>query len=210
MKDLILGIDPGLTGAFAFYDPAIKKIRSLGRMALMPKGKKKQIDAHELARQWDNEIQLTKYAVIELVSAREGQGVVSMFTFGQTLGIVQGMIAAFQIPIVFVSPQMWKGCLKLSSNKGESRSLATALFPGLGFEKKSDDGRAEACLLAVYGALYHGNSIPLPKSRGAVASAEEKRAPRSGDGVRKDSDKCPVCRESECWYAHCRLSRDRS
>jgi hypothetical protein len=191
-KSLILGIDPGLKGAYAFFSSQTENIVQLGKMPLIPKGRKFQIDAHQMAKDIKNSMLQTRFAVIEHVAARPGQGVVSMFTFGQTMGIVQGMVAAFQIPIVFVDPQAWKTPLQLSSDKYESRLMASKIFPGLDFSKVSDDGRAEACLLAVYGALYHEkrfieDAFSVPRESERMASNEKKRSSRPRNGPGKNS-----------------------
>ena len=92
-------------------------------------------------------------AVIEQVAAMRGQGVTSMFRFGQGYGQVEMAIAAQRLPVHYVTPQKWKGYFGLSRDKGVSRSVASQRFPSIAtqFARVKDDGRAEACLIALYG-----------------------------------------------------------
>jgi len=94
-------------------------------------------------------------AIIEQVAAMRGQGVTSMFRFGQSYGATQMAVAAHKIPMQFVTPAKWKSYLGLSRDKGVSRSLASQRFPKQAdlFKRVKDDGRAEAALLALYGKL---------------------------------------------------------
>jgi crossover junction endodeoxyribonuclease RuvC len=91
--------------------------------------------------------------VIEHVHAFKGQGVTSMFNFGKSYGTALGVIGALKIPTIHVSPTKWKKYFGLSANKEEGRKLAIDKWPAcLHFRRKKDHGRAEAALLAVYGA----------------------------------------------------------
>lgn len=145
---VIMGIDPGVTGAVAFYFP-----EAVGRVAVddVPVAGG-EINAPELAR--IIRIHRPTLAVIERVHAFKGQGVVSMFNFGRSYGDVRGVIGALNIPLHFVTPQTWKKHFKLSSDKDQSRMLAIRLFPAVAesFKLKKHDGRAEASLIALYGA----------------------------------------------------------
>lgn len=144
----ILGIDPGISGAVAFYFPdagnrvAVEDVPVAGG----------EISAPHLASM------IRRYsptmAVIEKVSAMPGQGVVSMFNFGRSYGDVRGVVGALNIPLHFVSPQKWKKHFGLSSEKDQSRMLAIRMFPSVSehFKLKKHDGRAEAALIALYGA----------------------------------------------------------
>ena len=92
-------------------------------------------------------------AVIEQVAAMRGQGVTSMFRFGQGFGQLEMAIAAHRVPTHYVTPQKWKAHFGLSRDKGVSRSVASQRFPQIAdqFARAKDDGRAEACLIALYG-----------------------------------------------------------
>jgi crossover junction endodeoxyribonuclease RuvC len=151
----ICGVDPGLSGAIGFYFPAHP-----GRVA---------VEDMPLA---DGEISATllaemivsfqpSLAVIERVSAMPGQGVVSMFNFGRAYGDVRGVVGALAIPVQYVTPAKWKRHFNLSADKEECRAKALHLFPACAdhFKRKKDHGRAEAALIAKYGAemLYDWN-----------------------------------------------------
>jgi crossover junction endodeoxyribonuclease RuvC len=92
--------------------------------------------------------------VIELVSSRPGQGVASMFNFGMSFGVAIGVVQALNIPLHFVTPTKWKKYFSLSSDKEESRRRAINLWPESAdrFSRRKDEGRAEAALMAKWGA----------------------------------------------------------
>lgn len=95
-------------------------------------------------------------AWVEDVHAMPRQGVTSSFNFGMSTGIVRGVLAARLIPVHFVSPALWKRHFQLGADKQQARLRATNLFPEHAdlFRRRLDDGRAEALLLAVYGARH--------------------------------------------------------
>ena len=95
-----------------------------------------------------------KLVVIERVGAMPKQGVTSMFSFGRALGVVEGVVAALALPREWVTPQVWQRALKLS-NPDNARQLATDRFPSFAqhFARKADEGKADAALIGLYGAL---------------------------------------------------------
>lgn len=145
---IVMGVDPGVSGAVAFYFPMVP-----GRIAVddVPVAGG-EINVNELARLI--RIHRPTLAVIERVSAMPGQGVVSMFNFGRSYGDVRGVIGAMDVPLHFVTPQKWKRHFGLSSDKDECRMRAIRMFPAVAesFKLKKHDGRAEAALIALYGA----------------------------------------------------------
>lgn len=151
----ILGIDPGLSGALAFYDPMLEELITIPMPTLAAgTGSKRIIDEYKLAAIIDDNAEMTKKCVIEQVGAMPGQGVTSMFNFGMSYGILRGIVSANFIPVEHVRPQKWKKALRVPSNKDSARARASEIFP-----KFSDnwnlakwDGRAEAALIAYYGA----------------------------------------------------------
>jgi crossover junction endodeoxyribonuclease RuvC len=159
--DLIMGVDPGLSGAIAFYH--IKEDRPF-LVADMPltiaPDKKNEIDVEALADLLIEYAPRIKLAVVEDVHSMPGQGVVSMFRFGESKGIIIGLIAAHLIPIYKVKPAVWKSLTGLSRDKSASRALIVRMFPENrdDFRRVKDDGRAEALLLAVFGKRFLGNS----------------------------------------------------
>ena len=154
---IVAGIDPGKTGALAItypdgavlmFDVPTNKLRG------------KEVPAwHEWQKSWAQALEFSTpdLIVIEEVSARPGQGVTSMFTFGRTLGFVHALAVACGASVQTVTPSVWKGKLGLlNSSKGASREKATGLYPraAAGLSRVKDDGRAEAILLAHYGRKY--------------------------------------------------------
>ena len=154
---LIIGIDPGINGAICFFDNG--KILDVIEMPKMVDGKKnkKQVNSAQIY----NEITERTYSkdkydirvVIEQVSAMPGQGVTSMFNFGQSFGILKGVCSAMQLPMYFIRPAKWKkyfGLLK--SEKDASRTKAIEMFPYFSSElsKKKDSNKADAILIASF------------------------------------------------------------
>lgn len=166
-RPYVLGIDPGLSGAWALYDPALKFCISVASLPTKPtpNGKKDEIDISSFCYILEGVASKIAYAIIEDVHAFTGQGVTSMFRFGEALGLVKGAITSYMIPIYQVKPAVWKTQMRLDRDKTKSRKLAQKLFPAIAdsFSKASDDGKAEAILLAVFGSLYcdkiHQNSL---------------------------------------------------
>src|SRR5512139_263055 len=143
-----MGIDPGISGAVAFYFPMVPSRIAVDDVPVAGG----EINVHELARLI--RIHRPTMAVIERVSAMPGNGAVSMFNFGRSYGDVRGVVGAMDVPMHFVTPRKWKAHFGLSADKDESRLRAIRMFPSAAesFKRKKDDGRAEAALLAFYGA----------------------------------------------------------
>jgi hypothetical protein len=145
---VIMGIDPGVSGAVAFYFPMVPSRIAVDDVPVAGG----EINVHELARLI--RIHRPTMAIIERVNAMPGQGVASSFNFGRSYGDVRGVIGACDVPMHFVTPQKWKKHFGLSADKEESRLRAIRLFPSVAdsFKLKKHDGRAEAALIALYGA----------------------------------------------------------
>ena len=154
---LIIGIDPGITGSICFFEDG--KIVDVVEMPNMPEGKKnkKQVNGaqvfHEISlRIKDLKKEETK-VVIEQVSAMPGQGVTSMFNFGQSFGILKGICSAMQLPMYFVRPAKWKKYFELiNSSKDASRTKVIEMYPSLAekLSKKKDVNKSDAILIARY------------------------------------------------------------
>ena len=143
----ILGIDPGLSGAIAFYFPASPNHIIAEDVPVAGH----EIDAATLAQRIAQ--MRPTIAVIELVGAMPKQGVSSTFKFGQACGVVRGVVAALGIPTYLVGATRWKKHFRLSREKEESRALALRMWPQADcFSRKKDHGRAEAALIARYAA----------------------------------------------------------
>lgn len=147
----ILAVDPGVNGAFAVLGAMRARAVEMPTMRAGTKGNKQQVNSHELARLLRVELADAggdMVAVVESVSAMPGQGVTSMFTFGRSLGRVEGVIATLGISTEYVTPRTWKAHFKLDADKENARALAQRLFPYVELGKKKDAGRAEALLIA--------------------------------------------------------------
>ena len=152
---IIMGADPGLSGAVAFLDTetGALDVHDIPTFTLARNGKaKREINTVELARIID--FAAPKLAVIEQVGASPQMGTSSAFAFGQGYGILKGIVSAYFIETKFVPAATWKRVMRVTSDKDSSRAKATALFPRASslFARKMDDGRAEASLLARYAA----------------------------------------------------------
>ena len=154
---LVIGIDPGISGSICFFQNGI--ILEVIEMPTMIEGKKKKRQVN--GSQIYNEIlkkthQIEKQdirVVIEQVSAMPGQGVTSMFNFGQSFGILKGICSAMQLPMYFVRPAKWKKYFGLiNSEKDASRTRAIEMFPYFSSQlsKKKDSNKADAILIASF------------------------------------------------------------
>ena len=146
-----LGIDPGLSGAIALLRDDLSLVAVFDMPVMTLRKGKNQVNAAALA----NIIKRPGYtmtAYLEAVSAMPGQGVSSMFSFGTSYGIVQGVLAALGIPVVLVTPQSWKKWAGLvGKEKDYARTLAQRLYPAAELSRKKDIGRADAILIGRYG-----------------------------------------------------------
>lgn len=148
---MIIGIDPGNTGAIALLDG--DSFVDVIDMPLMANGKKQQVNAVELAKICSDFVARGAHsAIVERVGAMPGQGVSSMFNFGMGFGAIQGVLSALQIPYRLVTPQKWKKAAGLvGKEKDNARTLAQQLYPAAPLGRKKDIGRADAILIARFG-----------------------------------------------------------
>ena len=156
----IIGIDPGLSGGIAILDDL--KIFDIFDMPIMSEGKKNknQLNSAQLVNIINKHILKKEdtYVIVEQVGAMPGQGVTSMFNFGQSFGVIKGVCAAMQLPIFFVRPAKWKKHFDLiNSQKDSSRVKAIEMFPKFSsmLSRKKDSNKADAILIA----NYHLNTI---------------------------------------------------
>ena len=154
---LIIGIDPGITGSICLFKN--NKVIDVIEMPTMIDGKKskKQVNGAQIYNEILKKIEgIEKQdirVVIEQVSAMPGQGVTSMFNFGQSFGILKGICSAMQLPMYFVRPAKWKKYFGLiNSEKGASRTKAIEMFPyfSSNLSKKKDINKADAILIACF------------------------------------------------------------
>ena len=156
---LIIGIDPGISGSICFFEDG--KIIDVIEMPTMTDGKKnkRQVNGSQIYNEISKRIyKVSKQdirVVIEQVSAMPGQGVTSMFNFGQSFGILKGICSSMQLPMYFVRPAKWKKYFGLiNSEKDASRTKVIEMFPYFSSElsKKKDSNKADAILIANF---YH-------------------------------------------------------
>ena len=150
----IIGIDPGLSGGIAVLDDL--KIYDIFDMPIMSEGKKNknQLNSAQLVNIIKkNIISGDTFVIVEQVSAMPGQGVTSMFNFGQTFGSIKGICAALNLPIFFVRPTKWKKHFELlNSSKDASRTKVIEMYPSISpkLSRKKDVNKADAILIGRY------------------------------------------------------------
>ena len=149
----IIGIDPGLSGAIAVLDN--NKVLKIYDMPVMAEGKKnkRQLNSAQLVNIIKENIEKHEEinVVVEQVNAMPGQGVTSMFNFGQTFGAIKGVCAALNLPIFFIRPSKWKKYFELiNSSKDSSRTKAIEMYPSIAnqLSKKKDVNKSDAILIA--------------------------------------------------------------
>ena len=154
---LIIGIDPGISGSICFFLDG--KIIDVVEMPTMAEGKKnkKQVNGSQIFNEITDRIKKIDKddirVIIEQVSAMPGQGVTSMFNFGQSFGILKGICSAMKLPMYFVRPAKWKKYFNLiNSEKDASRTKAIEIFPYFSgnLSRKKDSNKADAILLASF------------------------------------------------------------
>ena len=154
---LIIGIDPGITGSICFFEDG--KIIDVVEMPNMAEGKKnkRQVNGaqiyHEIYKRIKNLEKKDIKVVIEQVAAMPGQGVTSMFNFGQSFGVLKGICAAMQISMYFVRPAKRKKYFNLiNSEKDASRTKAIEIFPHFSAQlsRKKDSNKADAILISSF------------------------------------------------------------
>ena len=152
---IIFGIDPGVSGAISILEN--KKVIEVFEMPTMIDGKKnkKQVNGAQVTNIIKERLNENKeiIVVVEHVNAMPGQGVTSMFNFGQSFGILKGICSAMQLSMYFVRPAKWKKYFNLiNSEKDASRTRAIEIFPYFSSQlsKKKDSNKADAILIASF------------------------------------------------------------
>ena len=152
---LIIGIDPGISGSICFFEDG--NILDVVEMPTMAEGKKnkRQVNGaqiyNEIHKRVGNTPKQNVRVIIEQVSAMPGQGVTSMFNFGQSFGILKGICSAMRLPVYFIRPAKWKKYFGLiNSEKDASRTKAIEMYPKLSNQlaKKKDVNKSDAILIA--------------------------------------------------------------
>jgi len=152
---IIIGVDPGINGAISIIEN--KKILEVYDTPTMIDGKKnkRQINSAQVTNIFKERLNINKevVVVVEQVNAMPGQGVTSMFNFGQSFGVIKGICAALSLPIHFVRPAKWKKHFNLiKTNKDASRTKVIESYPKISskLHRKKDINRADAILIALY------------------------------------------------------------
>ena len=152
---IIIGIDPGINGAISIIEN--KKIIEVYDTPTMIDGKKnkRQINGAQVTNIFKERLNGGKevVVVVEHVNAMPGQGVTSMFNFGQSFGVIKGICSALSLPIYFVRPAKWKKHFNLiKTNKDASRTKVIEAYPEISskLHRKKDSNRADAILIALY------------------------------------------------------------
>jgi len=152
-----IGIDPGISGAIAiFRDNVLHSVVDMPTLEVdSGKTKKRHISAVTLRDIL--ELYPTAHVVVEKVGAMPGQGVSSMFNFGRSAGIIEGVVAALRMPSTYVTPAAWTKAVGRAAGKDASRMRAMELFPTRAdlFKRAKDDGRADAALIAYWYITRH-------------------------------------------------------
>ena len=152
---IIFGIDPGVSGAISILRN--KDVLDVFEMPTMIDGKKnkRKINGAQVTNIFKERLNGEKevVVVVEHVNAMPGQGVTSMFNFGQSFGVIKGICAALNLPIYFVRPAKWKKHFNLiKTNKDASRTKVIEVYPEISskLHRKKDSNRADAILIALY------------------------------------------------------------
>jgi len=153
---IYIGIDPGLSGAIAFLD--VEKghlsVVDMPTFEVQRNGKvKREVSPHGVAAVLSLS-QNVSAVVLERVGAMPGQGVTSVFSFGRSVGVIEGVLAAEHLAVSIVTPQAWQKAAGVRGGKDGARQRACELFPNYAglFARKKDDGRADAACMAWYAA----------------------------------------------------------
>tara|TARA_B100000530_G_C15627719_1_gene356987 strand:- start:29 stop:523 length:495 start_codon:yes stop_codon:yes gene_type:complete len=154
---LIIGIDPGISGSICFFEDGI--VKDVIEMPTMAEGKKskKQVNSSQIFNEISERIKKIDKknikVVIEQVSAMPGQGVTSMFNFGQSFGVLKGICSAMSLSVYYVRPAKWKKYFNLiNSEKDASRTRAIEIFPYISAQlsRKKDSNKADAILISSF------------------------------------------------------------
>jgi crossover junction endodeoxyribonuclease RuvC len=153
MSNKILGVDIGLQGAFSLYvDGKFERVIDMPCVEVIRGGKKKNHISAQGVAAAIKELNPT-HAIVEKVGAMPNQGVTSMFAFGRAAGIIEGALAALNVPVTYVTPQAWMKATQCGKGKDAIRHRCMELHPEHQqlFARVKDSGRADATMMAYYG-----------------------------------------------------------
>jgi crossover junction endodeoxyribonuclease RuvC len=153
---MILAIDPGAKGALAFFRPEQGTLELIDTPTVeVKRGQKIKTEISPQMLAAIIKARNPSVAILEIVGAMPGQGVSSMFQFGRGVGMLEGILSALDVPVTYISPAGWQKAVNARSGKDGNRQRAAELFPAYAhmFSRKKDDGRADAALMAWWGAM---------------------------------------------------------
>jgi crossover junction endodeoxyribonuclease RuvC len=159
----ILGIDPGVHGAIATLNEDGRLVDVVDMPSTLEANGRSATNAPLLAVILSRSH--ARVAFCEFVGARPTDAKVAAFCFGRARGCIEGVCGALSIPIVFLTPPVWKRIADVppgTENKDLARTCAIARWPAQAelFARKADVDRAEACLIAVAGLMREGRQCP--------------------------------------------------
>ena len=154
---MILGIDPGLGGALALFEPSVATLHSILDMPThvlkRGGGAKREIDVKSLSDFLVEHREYIHHAYLELVGPMPKQGVSSTYQFGRGVGQVEGVLMALAIQVTYLTPQKWQAKARMRSGKDGSLRKAREIFPErAGWFTKAKHGRSDAALIAWVGS----------------------------------------------------------
>lgn len=152
---MILAIDPGASGALCFFNTREGMLDVLDMPTVeVKRGNKEKREISPAMLAMLIEMHQVDLVILERVGAMPGQGVSSTYQFGRGVGMVEGVVSALRLPLQYVTPQRWQRDLNVRDGKDGNRQRAAELFPAYAhlFARKKDDGRADAALMAYWGA----------------------------------------------------------
>ena len=160
-EKVFIGIDPGIAGAVAAVDSSGRLLGAYHIPTLQTKGKRREINVGALRSILADFVGGKQaFASLERVSARPGQGVVSMFRFGKACGLLEGLLLGLRVDYVTPVPRSWQKVM-LRDVEGQTSKIrsvlaATRKWENLDLKLKKDHNKADAALLAEYARLTHG------------------------------------------------------
>ncbi|OED40261.1 hypothetical protein ACH42_17270 [Endozoicomonas sp. (ex Bugula neritina AB1)] len=152
---VIIGIDPGITGAFSVISADDKRLLEVMDLPTLKENKKERIYGYGLVkmlRKWSTGSNNIQMVYLEFVHSMPKQGVVSMFSMGRSFGAIETAIGALGVPVTYISPVKWKRRARLiKAHKDQSRTRALELYPEAPLSLKKHHNRADAILIARFG-----------------------------------------------------------
>jgi hypothetical protein len=148
---LFLGVDPGLTGAIALVD-ADGRLHMIEDMPITARGNgrvKHEVDSAGLIHLLRPHGADIVHGVLEVLGARPGQGVASMFSLGHSFGTASAVLSCLGVPFELLSAAKWKRLVELPAEKTLVLAAARRRWPAAPLARAKHHGRAEALFMAL-------------------------------------------------------------